>query len=160
MSHKKDARLNIYLTDRSKAVLLLCILCVFSVLCLLCAFVHVCLYVPCGHLLGKGCLLGSCLWCLTVSLSLSHWYPGSGVVLDCIDSWSLHPYLHKSIEMPTALNTIFAINLWLFFLFISFNMCFGCSKELSHWEFLLSIHSIICFGWLIRKLNSWLHTLF
>ena len=30
--------------------------------------------------------LGSSLWCLTVSLSLSHWYPGSGVVLDCIDS--------------------------------------------------------------------------
>ena len=32
-------------------------------------------------------------WCLTLSLSISHWYPGSGVVLDCIDSWSLHPYL-------------------------------------------------------------------
>ena len=29
----------------------------------------------------------------SVSLSLSHWYPGSGVVLDCIDSWSLHHYL-------------------------------------------------------------------
>ena len=28
-----------------------------------------------------------------MSLSLSHWYPGSGVVLDCIDSWSLHPYI-------------------------------------------------------------------
>ena len=28
-----------------------------------------------------------------MSLSLSHWYPGSGVVLDCIDSCSLHPYL-------------------------------------------------------------------
>ena len=28
-----------------------------------------------------------------MSLSLSHWYPGSGVVLDCIDSRSLHPYL-------------------------------------------------------------------
>ena len=28
-----------------------------------------------------------------MSLSLSHWYPGSGVVLDCIDSSSLHPYL-------------------------------------------------------------------
>ena len=26
------------------------------------------------------------LWCSTVSLSLSHWYPGSGVVLGCIDS--------------------------------------------------------------------------
>ena len=25
--------------------------------------------------------------------SLSHWYLGSGVVLDCIDSYSLHPYL-------------------------------------------------------------------
>ena len=32
--------------------------------------------------------LGSRLWCPTVSLSLSHWYPGSVVVLevDCIDS--------------------------------------------------------------------------
>ena len=27
-----------------------------------------------------------------MSLSLSHWYPGSGVVLDCIDSRSLHAY--------------------------------------------------------------------
>ena len=43
--------------------------------------VYLCLY-----LLGKGCPLGSCLWCLAVSLSLSHWYPGSGVVLGCIDS--------------------------------------------------------------------------
>ena len=30
--------------------------------------------------------LGSRLWCITVSLSLSHWYPRSGVVLYCIDS--------------------------------------------------------------------------
>ena len=51
------------------------------------------LYVLCGHLLGKGWPLGSRLWCLSLSLSLSHWYPGSGVVLDCINSWSLHPYL-------------------------------------------------------------------
>ena len=59
--------------------------CVF--LCCVCyAFVRVCLYVPCGHLLGKGCPLGSRLRCLTVSLSLSHWCPGSGVVLNCIDS--------------------------------------------------------------------------
>ena len=26
------------------------------------------------------------LWCMAVSLLLSHWYPGSGVVLDCIHS--------------------------------------------------------------------------
>ena len=30
--------------------------------------------------------LGSRLLCLIVTLSLSHWYPGSGVLLDCIDS--------------------------------------------------------------------------
>ena len=66
---------------------------VFFLSCVYYAFVRVCLYVPCGHLLGKGWPLGSRLWCLTGSLSLSHCYPGSGVVLDCIDSWSLHPYL-------------------------------------------------------------------
>ena len=82
-----------YFTDRSKAVLLLWIFYVFVLSCVCYVFVHVCLYVRCGHLLGKGWHLGSRLWCLTVSLSLSHWYPGSGVVLDCIDSWSLHPYL-------------------------------------------------------------------
>ena len=65
----------------------------FLLSCVCYVFVRVCLYVLCGHLLGKGWPLGSRLWRLTVSLSLSHWYPGSGVVLDCIDSWSLHPYL-------------------------------------------------------------------
>ena len=82
-----------YFTDRSKAVLLLWIFYVCFLSCVCYAFVRVCLYVPWGHLLGKGWPLGSRLWCLTVSLSLSHWYPGSGVVLDCIDSWSLHRYL-------------------------------------------------------------------
>ena len=52
--------------------------------CVCYAFVRVCLYVPCGHLLGKP--PDSRLRCLTVSLSLSHWYPGSSVVRDCIDS--------------------------------------------------------------------------
>ena len=40
----------------------------------------VCLLMPCGHLLGKGWPLGSRLWCLIVTLSLSHWYPRPGVV--------------------------------------------------------------------------------
>ena len=44
----------------------------------LCGSVYMCLVVTCSH--------GSSLCCLTVSLSLSHWCPGSGVVLDCIDS--------------------------------------------------------------------------
>ena len=58
----------------------------FLLSCVCYAFVRVCLFVPCGHLLGKEWPLGSRLWCIIVSLSLSHWYPGSGVVLDCIDS--------------------------------------------------------------------------
>ena len=68
------------------------LLCFCSVLCLLCLCTRV-FICACGHLLGKGWPLGSRLLCQTVSLSLSHWYPVSGVVLDCIDSWSLHPYL-------------------------------------------------------------------
>ena len=60
------------------------LLCFCSVLCLLC-FVHVCLYVLCG-LAGKGLTSWLSFVVSSVSLSLSHWYPGSGVVLDCIDS--------------------------------------------------------------------------
>ena len=65
----------------------------FFLSCVCYAVVCVCLFVPCCHLLGKGWPLGFRLWCQTVSLSLSHWYPGSGVILDCIDSLSLYPYL-------------------------------------------------------------------
>ena len=43
----------------------------------LCASVYLCLVVTCWE---RADPLGSRLWCLTVSLSLSHWYPGSGVV--------------------------------------------------------------------------------
>ena len=32
------------------------------------------------------CTVSSMSCGVSVSLSLSHWYPGSGVVLDCIDS--------------------------------------------------------------------------
>ena len=49
-------------------------------------FMHVCLLMPCDHLMGKGLPLGSRLWCLIVTLSLFTWYPGPGMVLDCIDS--------------------------------------------------------------------------
>ena len=48
----------------------------------LCSSVYMCFLVTCWE---RADLLAR-LWCLTVSLSLSHWYPGSGVVLDCIDS--------------------------------------------------------------------------
>ena len=48
----------------------------------LCASVYMCLVVTCWERAN----LGSRFWCLTVFLSLSYWYPGSGVVLDRIDS--------------------------------------------------------------------------
>ena len=73
-------------------VLRRCFFCGSFVLFLSCVcytFVHICLLMPCGHLLGKGWPLGSRLWCLIVKVSLSHWYPGSGVVLDCVVVWSL-----------------------------------------------------------------------
>ena len=53
--------------------------------CVCYVFVRVCLYVLCGHLL-KGLTSWLSFVVSTVSLSLSDWYPGSGVVLDCIDS--------------------------------------------------------------------------
>ena len=42
---------------------------------------------------GKGLTSWLSFVVSSVSLLLSHWYPGSGVVLDCIYSWSLHHYL-------------------------------------------------------------------
>ena len=62
----------------------------FSVLFLLCFCVRL-FYVRCGHLLGKDRPLGSRLWCLTVSLSLSHWCSGSGVVPDYINVLIFEP---------------------------------------------------------------------
>ena len=72
------------------------LLCFCFVLCLLClcARPFICaLWSPAG----KGLTSWLSFVAPTVSLSLSHWYPGSGVVLDCIDSWSLHPYLLSKI---------------------------------------------------------------
>ena len=63
---------------------LLCFFCLAFAMPL-CVSVYMCLVVTCwerADLLA----LGSRLWCLTVSLLLSHWYFGSGEVLDCIDS--------------------------------------------------------------------------
>ena len=61
------------------------LLCFCSVLCLpcLCARLFICaLWSPAG----KGLTSWLSFVVSAVSLSLSHWYPGSGVVLDCIVS--------------------------------------------------------------------------
>ena len=49
----------------------------------LCASVCVCFVVACW---GGGLASWLSFVVSAVGLSLSHWYPGSGVVLDCIDS--------------------------------------------------------------------------
>ena len=60
---------------------LLCSFClVFAIS--LCASVYMCFVVICW----EKTVFVYRVWCLTVSLSLSHWYLESGVVLDCIDS--------------------------------------------------------------------------
>ena len=61
------------------------LLCFCSVLCLLCdcARLFICaLWSPAG----KGLTSWLSFVVSTVSFLLCHWYPGSGVVLDCIDS--------------------------------------------------------------------------
>ena len=72
-----------YFTDRYKAVLLLWIFFCLVFAMPLCASVYMCLVVTYRE---RADLLALVLRCPTVSLSLSPWYPGSCVVLDCIDS--------------------------------------------------------------------------
>ena len=77
-------------TDRCKAMPLLWFLFVIYASCLSLLCCLACSLQPCDHLLGKGWPLGS-LVC-DVFLCFCHftlWCPGSGVVLDYIDSWSL-----------------------------------------------------------------------
>ena len=59
--------------------------CFCSVLCLLCLFARpfICAL---GSPAGKGLTSWLSFVVSTMSLSLSHWYPGSGEGLDCIDS--------------------------------------------------------------------------
>ena len=62
---------------------LLCFCSVLSRLLCLCACLFICaLWSPAG----KGLTSWLSFVMSAVSLSLSHWYPVSGVVLDCIDS--------------------------------------------------------------------------
>ena len=86
MSNSADQDQTIsYFTDRSKAVLLLWIFYVFvlSCVCYVYARLFICaLWSPAG----KGLTSWLSFVVSSVSLSLSQWYPGSGVVLDCIDS--------------------------------------------------------------------------
>ena len=59
----------------------------FVLSCVCYVFVRECLFIcALWSPAGKGLTSWLSFVVSTVSLSLSHWYPGSGVVLDCIDS--------------------------------------------------------------------------
>ena len=77
---------------------LLCFLCLVFAMPL-CASVFMCLVVTCWE---RADLLA--LVCLTVSLLLCHWYPRSGVVLDCINSFA--PLFTSIIQGREAESTI------------------------------------------------------
>ena len=81
----------IFLTDCSKAKLLLWIIFAIYVSCLSCF--PVCSLQPRGHLLVKSWPLSALVCDVLLCYCLFPvWCPGSGVALDCIDSWSLTPY--------------------------------------------------------------------
>ena len=79
-----------YFTDHSKAVLLLWIICVIYILCLPCF--HVYTLLPYGRgLTSWYCWEKADLLALVCGVKLCFcffpmWYPGSGALLDCIDS--------------------------------------------------------------------------
>ena len=78
----------------------------------LCASVYLCLVVTCwerADLLALVC--GVLLWVFHFPIGI---LPGSGVVLDCIDSWSLQPYLLCAViqnNLTSNLNLLTTI-LW------------------------------------------------
>ena len=63
---------------------LLCFCSDLRLLCLCARLFNCALWSPAGK--GMTSWLSFVVSTVTVSLSLSHWYPWSGVVLDCIDS--------------------------------------------------------------------------
>ena len=142
--------------DCSKVVLLSWVIYVISVL-FCCAFVHVCLLMSCGHLLGKGWPLGPRLWCLIVTLSLSHWYPGSGVVLDCIDSWSLTSFLLCIIAYELRISCKGSLSIALGFFFVTSKTNFMFFKQhpwlFTFWQQCWVRHSTLANEWVCVYVN-------
>ena len=71
---------------------------------------------------GKGLTSWLTFVVSSVSLSLSHWYPGSGVVLDCIDSLSLQPYL-LSLKLILKIRFSTLFNCILILQSLSYSIC-------------------------------------
>ena len=121
---------------------------------------------------GKGLTSWLSFVVSSVSLSLSHWYPGSGVVLDCIDYWSLHHYLlwfpdyysywartivHKQRRSESIHSVCFGVKYWLMSFFkLCFNVLFYYYRH--HIILLVSLLlSILLLSQLMIGLNEFMH---
>ena len=101
----------------------------FCLSCFCYAFVRVCLYCLWSSA-GKWLTSWLSFVVSTVSLSISHWYPGSGVVLDCIDFLIFAPLL-------TDIQTLFKRSGFLF----SIQTCkceYTSIHQLTSWIFLIN----------------------
>ena len=96
---------------------------------------------------GKGLTSWLSFVVSSVSLSLSHWYPGSGVVLDCIDSWSLQPYYFVfAMPLCASIHMCLVVTCWE-------------NKRLSSWlSFVVSNCEFVTFPLVSRvRRGTWLY---
>ena len=58
-----------------------------------------------GSPVGKGLTSWlSCVWCFIVICNFPLWCPGSGMVLNCVDSQSLPPYVHSCVPFSQVMS--------------------------------------------------------
>ena len=79
-----------------------------------CVSVYCCLVVNCWERADLSALI---LWCLTVKLSLSYWYLGPSVVLDCFVSWSLPSFLLWTCFMEPTSPLFLMLTIYYIFIF-------------------------------------------
>ena len=137
-------------TDRSKAVLLLWIICVIYVLYLSCFCV--CSLLPCGHLLGKGWPHDSCLWCLIVILSLFY-----------VVSWvSCGTWLYWFMIFVVFLTLICSLQVWRFLVIFTFCQIWSFSQTFIRevYMYVLYVAMKKCSRWNMAvhfKIMQWEH---
>ena len=79
-------------------------------------------------------LLTICLWCLLWFCYFPFWYPGTGVVLDCINSWSLLSFwLNWKVILQSRLSDIF-INASNILIQLTILLCFIIRMLLYWWQ--------------------------
>ena len=115
---------------------------------------------------GKGLTFWlSCMWCFLVFCIVPHAVSGSGVILYCIDSWSLLSYLLCTLQFETKLRKYNRVGITIFKIFIwgvissnirSENTLYGSSCA-SPWNYLMIY--LTKWKFQIQLLPKWLNGL-